>query len=378
MDPTFSEPRAAYIHVPFCAHRCGYCDFTLVAGKDHLLDDYSRALERELQSLKTRRTVDSLFFGGGTPTHLSPANLQKLFGIVLRWFTMSPECEFSVEANPADLSNENINVLSDAGVNRISLGVQSFDSSMLQLLERNHDQADVVDTINRLKHSFSNISLDLIFGVPGQTLALWVHSLHQALQLEPQHISTYGLTYEKGTAFWSRRESGELTAVADELEREMYAAAMDELPRGGFEQYEISNFAQPRFRCRHNEVYWKGLPYFAFGPGAARYMSGRRETNHRSVTTWIQRLLAGDSGVGESEELSSNERARELIVLGLRRTQGISKDGFAKRVGRTLDSLVGDVIKRNLESGLLEETGSHIRLTREGRFFADSVVVDFL
>ncbi len=378
MDPTFAEPRAAYIHVPFCAHRCGYCDFTLVARKDHLVDDYLRALERELKTLRTCRNVDTLFFGGGTPTYLSVSDLQRLITLVFTWLDLADEYEFSVEANPAGLTDEKIQVLSDAGVNRISLGVQSFDAPMLELLERDHGRADVVDTFNRLKQSFSNISVDLIFGVPGQTLELWRQTLRHAVQLEPQHISTYGLTYEKGTAFWSRRESGRLVAASDQLERAMYAASMDELKQAGFEQYEISNFARPRFRCQHNEVYWKGLPYFAFGPGAARYTNGRRETNHRSVTTWIRRVLAGQSGVGESEELSAEERARELIVLGLRRVEGVAKDEFAARSDWTLDSLVGDVIRKNTNAGLMEDTGSHVRLTREGRFFADTVVVDFL
>jgi oxygen-independent coproporphyrinogen-3 oxidase len=371
-------PTAAYIHVPFCAHRCGYCDFTVVAGKDHLAGEYLRALEVELSSLERPREVQTLFIGGGTPTHLDSGKLDRLLQLATAWFPLASNGEFSVEANPAGLDAEKIGVLARYGVNRISLGVQSFDRRILGVLERDHDAAQVEAAVGLLAAQIPNISLDLIFGVPGQSLELWRETLDRAVALNPAHISTYGLTFEKGTAFWSRRAKGGLQQAPDELEREMYALAMDALPRRGFEQYELSNFAKPGYRCRHNETYWAGQPYYGFGPGAARYLDGRRETNHRSVSAWMARVFAGRSPVGDIDVLSPDDRARETLVVGLRRAAGVDREAFRAMSGFDLEEIAGAAISRHLASGLLERTPTGIRLTREGRFLADTVIVDCL
>ncbi|HTI52182.1 MAG TPA: radical SAM family heme chaperone HemW [Planctomycetaceae bacterium] len=371
-------PKAAYLHVPFCRHRCGYCDFTLVAGRDDLVDAYLAALEIELAALAAPQPVQTLFLGGGTPTHLDAAQLDRLLALAHRWFALEGAAEFSVEANPAGLSDDKLDVLARWGVNRISLGVQSFDAEILQTLERDHDAAIVADTIARLQRRFSNISLDLIFGVPGQTLPLWRETIERAVALGPQHISTYGLTFEKGTAFWSRRAKGTFAQVPEEMERSMYAAAMEDLTAAGFEQYELSNFARPGYSCRHNETYWAGLPYFGFGPGAARYLKGRRETNHRSVVTWLARVRAGRSPIGDSEELAPEDRAREALVLGLRRTRGVDRDEFLAATGVAVETLTAGRLESYVDAGLVEETPAILRLTRSGRFLADSIIVDLL
>lgn len=376
MTDRIDSPTAAYIHVPFCAHRCGYCDFTLVAGKDHLVGDYLRALEIELESLGSPRTVSTLFLGGGTPTHLTCGALERLLALVGDWFIFAPGFEFSVEANPAGLDYDKVEILAAQGVNRVSLGVQSFDGPVLKLLERDHDAAQVEAAAALLAGKIGNFSFDLIFGVPGQSLGLWRETLARAVTLGPRHISTYGLTFEKGTAFWSRRAKGALRQIGDELEREMYAAAMDDLASAGFEQYELSNFAQPGFRCCHNETYWAGQSYFGFGPGAARYLGGRRETNHRSVTTWMARILSGKSPVGDVDELSPTDRARETLVVGLRRGRGVSRAEFRKQTGFDIEQVAGAAIARHCATGLLEQTAVGVRLTREGRFLADTVIVD--
>jgi oxygen-independent coproporphyrinogen III oxidase len=369
-------PTAAYIHVPFCAHRCGYCDFTLVAGKDLLVDQYLRALEMELRSLEHPRTVGTVFVGGGTPTHLNCGALDRLLALVRRWFSLAPGFEFSVEANPSGFDRNKAEILAAHGVNRVSLGVQSFDGSLLAVLERDHDSTQVEAAAALLAEKIPNFSFDLIFGVPGQTLALWRDTLRRGVALGPGHLSTYGLTFEKGTAFWSRRAKRSLQPVPDELERAMYAAAMDDLADAGFEQYELSNFARPGRRCRHNETYWEGMPYYGFGPGAARYLRGRRETNHRSVTTWLTRVLSGKSPVGDVDELSPADRARETLVVGLRRARGVRLDEFRARTGFDLGDVAGAAIARHCASGLLERTAEGIQLTREGRFLADTVIVD--
>lgn len=378
MSPIFAEPRAAYLHVPFCAHRCGYCDFTLVAGRDDLADAYLQALEAELRKLERPREVDTLFFGGGTPTHLAEDKLSRLLELAREWFRLAPGYEFSIEANPAGLTDEKLRLLSEAGVNRVSLGVQSFDEGLLKLLERDHREADILDAVARLQQRFENVSLDLIFALPGQTLAHWRETLQRAVKLRPTHLSTYGLTFEKGTTFWSRREKGAIQQLPNELERDMYAAAMDDLAAASFEQYEISNFARSGFRCRHNQTYWRALPYFGFGPGAARYLNGRRESNHRSTTTWINRVLAGQSGVAMSEELTPEHRAREAIVLGLRQLDGIRRDEFQTLTGFDLNSLAGETLVREVAAGRIEDFGEGIRITHTGRFFADPVMIAFL
>jgi len=371
-------PRSAYVHVPFCRHRCGYCNFTLVAGRDDLIPAFLDALEAELAALGGPHLVDTLFIGGGTPTHLSLSHLERLLRSVAARFPLAAGHEFSVEANPADITAEKVDLLWSFGATRISLGAQSFDAAKLRLLERDHDAAQIERAVELCRSGIDQVSLDLIFAVPHESLDAWRRDLRSAIELAPDHVSTYGLTFEKGTAFWQRRLRDELTAVAEETERAMYAAAIDELTTAGFEHYEVSNFARPGRRCRHNEVYWAGGEYFAVGPGAARHVDGRRETNHRSVQTYLKRMATGQSPVAESERLDPRAKARELLVFALRRNAGIERAEFARRTGFELDELVGGPLGRFVEQGLLEDDGQRIRLTRDGLFVSDALWPDLL
>ncbi len=384
-----NQPRSLYIHVPFCAHRCGYCDFTLVAGKDHLADKYLDALtleiDRELSQAGDpekagcpKPELDTVFFGGGTPTQLSAEQLERLCGLVHDRFQLTPTTEFSVEANPARMTDDKIAVLADAGVNRISLGVQSFDDATLTILERDHRRTDVFDCVDRIRKRIENISLDLIFAVPGQTFELWESTLQTAIDLSPTHLSTYGLTFEKGTAFWTRREKDELPQAAEDLERQMYEVAMSKLAAHNFDQYEISSFARPGFRCRHNQIYWSGKTYFGFGPGAASLMNNQRQQNHRSVTTWLNKVLARESAIGDVEELDPEAFARELLVLSLRTNDGVDRAKFTEISDFDLDELAGESIARLVAQGLLEDSGDNVSLTCEGRFLADTVAGELL
>ena len=381
-DPQRMTPRAAYIHVPFCRHRCGYCNFTLIAGRDDLVERYIKALAIELAALERPCEVDTLFLGGGTPTHLEPVQLARLLDQVKHWFPLAPGGEFSIEANPIDLADsqatERSAVLAAAGVTRISLGAQSFRADKLRLLERDHDAAGIRRAFELARGLARSVSLDLIFGAPGETPAQWQADLDAALELAPDHVSTYGLTFERGTRFWSRRLHGELAQLPEETERELYALAIDRLTSAGFEHYEVSNFARPGHRCRHNEVYWAGAEYFAAGPGAARYVAGRREVNHRSTLTWIDRLERGQSPVAESETLDAEDRARELLVLALRRREGIALEEFRRRTGYEIDALVGRDVARYVELGLFEEEQGRLKLTREGLFVSDAIWPAFL
>jgi oxygen-independent coproporphyrinogen-3 oxidase len=378
MSSPFATPRAAYVHVPFCRHRCGYCNFTVVAGRDDLIEAYLTALELELSGLHEPHEVDTLFFGGGTPTHLPPVMLERLLKLALHWFPLSAGHEFSVEANPADLDAAKVDLLAAYGVNRISLGAQSFNAERLQLLERDHRDGDIERSLRLAREKIRSVSLDLIFGVPGETLDQWAADLAAGLRLEPQHVSTYGLTFEWGTTFWGRLQRGELPRLGEELERDMYGHAIDRLTATGYEHYEVSNFGLPGHRCRHNETYWSGAGYYAVGPGASRYVEGRRETNHRSTTTWIKRVLAGESPVAESETLSPEDRAREALVLGLRRLEGVDREKFAQRTGYKIESLVGPELRRFVELGFLRDASGRVQLTREGLFVSDSLWPEFL
>ena len=371
-------PRSAYIHIPFCARRCGYCNFTLVTGREDLVEPYLQALEIELSRLRAPRPVDTLFFGGGTPTQLKDQQLEWLLRIVRNWFPLAAEAEFSVEANPEDLDSTCSQILSAAGVTRISLGAQSFDAGKLQTLERSHCARDIGAAVRTARQGGATVALDLIFGTPGETLDVWHRDLEAALALSPRHISTYGLTFEKGTTFWGRRARGDLAPVAEQVELEMYLMGIDLLTSAGFEHYEVSNFALPGDRCRHNEVYWTGGSYYAAGPGAARHVDGARETNHRSTTTYIKRVLAGRSPLADREVLPADAAARERIVFGLRRLEGIRLDEFQQATGFDVCRLLAAPLQRFLEAELLSLEQGTLRLTQKGLLVSDTIWPEFL
>lgn len=371
-------PRAAYVHVPFCRHRCGYCNFTLVAGRDDLISAYLKAIQRELSTFESPQVVDSLFLGGGTPTHLPERELDHLLTTVTTSFVLAPDGEFSIEANPVDITRSKAGLLAAHGVTRLSLGIQSFHGPKLQILERDHDRQQIHSAVGHARDAGIHVALDLIFGVPTETLAVWADDLNDAIALQPQHLSTYGLTWEKGTSFWSRKLRAILSPIDEELEARMFEMAIDRLVSRGFEHYEVSNFAQAGHRCRHNETYWTGRPYYAVGPGAARYVDGRREVNHRSVTTYLRRVLAGESPVHESESLDLEDIARERLVFGLRRLEGVNRRDFKFETGYEMEELGAESLQRFVANHHLEWRNDHLRLTRQGLMVSDSLWPAFL
>lgn len=381
VDFTWQRPvTAAYVHVPFCIHRCGYCDFTVIAGRDDLMSVYLDCLEQDLQQvLGTPQEVKTLFLGGGTPNYLPPDELARLLQLLQYWLPVQDTGEYSIECNPEKFTDQQMELLQAGGVNRVSLGVQSFQAEHLQTLERSHSPASVMDVVERLRrHGFQNVSFDLIYAVPEQTLADWRKTLEVAVSLQPEHLSTYGLTYEKGTSFWTRRLKSELTPAEEELEREMYGTAIEVLQQRGYEQYELSNYARPGYQCRHNQVYWNSEPYYGFGPGAAAYLNGVRSTRTRSVTRWIRQIQQAESGIAEEENMTLDLARREAVMLGLRQISGIDLDRFAARFKSTVRDLSPDAHDQFIATGLLEVAEGSLRLTHEGRFVADSVVVEFL
>jgi oxygen-independent coproporphyrinogen-3 oxidase len=374
-------PRAAYVHVPFCAHKCGYCDFASLAGVDHLADRYLTALECEMALCLggQPRTVDTIFVGGGTPTRLDAAQLARLLAMIRDWFPLAEGGEWTVEANPGTLDEDKADVLADGGVNRVSLGAQSFHAELLRVLEREHGPDEVARAVALVRPRFPRWSLDLIFGVPGASTAMWEADLEGALQLGPAHLSCYGLVYEKGTALWKEWQAGRVHAVAEEVERAMYAHTIDRLERAGLAQYEISNFARPGHESRHNLVYWANEAYFGVGVGAARYVGGVRSVNTRELTSYLRRVEAQEAATGPTEVLDPEASARETAMLMLRRTAlGIDRPDFARRTGFDLDDLVGGALARHVAGGLLRDDGRQVRFTREGLFLADTVLCELL
>jgi len=379
IQPPWFRPRAAYVHVPFCAHKCGYCDFASLAGADDQADRYLDALDRELAALGGPHEVETIFVGGGTPTRLDARQLARLLGSVRRTFLLTPDGEWTVEANPGTLDAARADALADGGVNRVSLGAQSFHPELLKALERNHGPEEVPRALDLIRPRFPLWSFDLIFGVPGSTPAHWRADLETAMGLGPSHLSCYGLVFEKGTPLWKAREAGLVRPVDEEDERTMYAHTIDRLADAGLAHYEISNFARPGHESRHNLVYWTNDAYFGVGLGAARYVGGVRSVNTRDLGTYLRRLEAGLDATGPTETLDREARARETATLMLRRTiAGLDRADFAHRTGFDLDGLSGAAIAKHVSRGLLEDDGRRVRLSREGIFLADGVLCDFL
>jgi oxygen-independent coproporphyrinogen-3 oxidase len=380
-------PRHAYVHVPFCRHRCGYCDFTLVAGRDDLVDRYFAALARELERIPRAAEsehesacldLDTLYLGGGTPSHLGPDGLRRLFALLRDRLRPTSDAEVSLEANPLDVTAEFVAAARDCGVTRVSLGGQSLDAATLRALDRDHEPDDVRRAVGLLQGAGLAVSLDLMTAAPGQSLAAVEADLAAAVALGPEHVSVYCLTWEQGTAFAAARRRGELAEVPEDLERAMFEAAIDRLEAAGYEHYEVSNFARPGRRCRHNEAYWDCRPWEAVGPGAARFDGRTRITNHRSTTTWMTRALAGEDCSGDVDAMSIEDAARERLVVGLRRRDGVDRAAFRAASGCDLDAVAGPAVARWVAAGLATDLGPHIRLTRAGLLVSDTLWADVL
>ena len=366
-------PHSAYIHVPFCRHRCGYCDFSLVAGRDDLIDRYFQALTRELSRVEQRLMLDTLYFGGGTPSHLGPDGIRQLFAILANAMVTNAGAEVSLEANPLDVTIDFVAAARDCGVNRVSLGGQSLDAATLASLDRDHVPDDVRRAVDRLLSAACTVSVDLMIAAPGQSLAAVERDLEAVTSLGVQHVSVYCLTWEKGTNFDSLRQKGMLHRAEDSLECDMFEATIDRLEAAGFEHYEVSNFARAGFRCRHNEAYWDCRPWEAFGPGAARVDGRTRITNHRSTQAWMTRVLSGEDFTGDCDAMTQEQAARERVVVGLRRRDGVDREAFEQSSGFSLDAIAGGAVRRWVAGGLAQDNGQRVQLTRKGLLVSDAL-----
>ena len=371
-----------YLHIPYCLHKCGYCDFNSHPENQQESEIYVSALLLEIDHYAPRlagKRVSTVFFGGGTPTILPPASLDKILGRVKSLFTLSSDCEITIEANPATVKQETLAQIRSSGFNRISIGVQSFDAHELKLLERVHNEEEIHTTIDRARLAgFDNLSIDLMFGLPGQCPEKWISHLQQALKKKPNHISAYSLTIEPATSFFKLHERGLLTLPPEDTQLEMFQVTIETLQSAGYEQYEISNYARPGFESRHNLNYWDNGEYLGLGAGASSYLNSERFKNTNLPSRYIREVQAEGSAVESTETLAPLHAMGETIMLGLRRLKGIAIEDFEKRFQISFKKVYGKVLDPLLSEGLITLNQNHMALSRKGLYLADSVILKFL
>ena len=371
------KPTSAYVHIPFCTQICYYCDFSKVFIKNQPVDSYLEHLLQEFHSYDIQK-LRTLYIGGGTPTALSAPQLETLLDGLTKNLDLSVLEELTIEANPGDLDADKIAVLKNSAVNRVSLGVQTFDDKMLKKIGRSHLEKDIYENIDRLKLAgFDNISIDLIYALPGQTMDQVKDNVEKAITLDIPHMSLYSLILENHTVFMNRMRRGELPLPKEELEAEMFEYIIEELERSGFEHYEISNFSKPGFESRHNLMYWDNAEYYGIGAGASGYVNGVRYKNHGPIRHYLSAVEAGNARVTE-EHLSQREQMEEEMFLGLRKKSGVSITRFEEKFGTSFEDLYGQVVRNLCHQGLLQVEGQQIRMTKKGLFLGDTVAEQFI
>lgn len=375
-------PEAVYIHIPFCTNKCHYCDFNSYVLKGQPVEAYLDALEREMEATvreKPPGIVRTVFVGGGTPTVLTPPQMERFLRSVRAYFpNVAPDYEFTMEANPGTTDREKLEAMRAGGVNRLSFGVQSFDEGLLHAIGRIHSVDDVYRSLENARSAgFDNVSIDLIFGLPNQTVEQMKETLDRALELKLPHHSIYSLKVEENTLFHTLYERGELPLPKEEDELEMFAAIMERLRGAGYEQYEISNFAKPGYESKHNTVYWRNESYYGLGAGAHGYVGGRRHVNIKGVQPYID-ATRERRPLLDSFEVSEEEAMEDFMMVGLRLLRGVARTDFRAQFGKELDDVFGTVAERLAAQGLLEPTADGYRLTERGIPLGNEVFGAFL
>lgn len=371
-----------YVHIPFCASRCSYCDFFSTLRLADVGTPYVEALiaEARLRCGELHgEPVKTLYLGGGTPSQLPVPLLARLVEGLREALDLSVIEEFTIEANPDDVTPDWCAALPPLGVNRVSMGVQSFEDSILRFIGRRHTARQAVEAVGNLRHAgITNISIDLIFGLPGQTVTSWTDSVNQAIDLKPQHISAYGLTYEEGTRLWHQRERGEVVEVPEEQCIEMYRILVDTLQSAGYEHYEISNFALPGYHSRHNSSYWNDTPYLGLGAAAHSYDGAVRRYNPADLQEYIGKITAGAPAY-EQEELTQWERYDERVMLGLRTARGVDAARLRQDFGDEAWHHFTNEARPHIAARHLRVTDdNHYILTRDGIMLSDAIIRDLL
>lgn len=375
-------PASVYIHIPFCTNKCHYCDFNSYVLKGQPVMDYLDALEREMErtaSLVPPGRIDTIFVGGGTPTVLLPDQMESFLRRVRTYFpNWADGMEFTMEANPGTTDPDKLAAMKEGGVNRLSFGVQSFDNGLLERIGRIHNTDDVYRSLDNARAAgFTNLSIDLMFGLPGQTAELLRASVERALELQLPHYSIYSLKVEENTLFHTLYERGELPLPEEEEEYEMFLIILEQMRAAGYEQYEISNFARPGFDSRHNSAYWLNRSYYGLGAGAHGYMRGVRHVNIKGIQPYIE-ATRGGLPILERHEVEPPEAMEDFMMVGLRLLRGVSGEEFAAQFGIGLEEVFGGVLHRLVAKGLLERTERGYRLTKEGLPLGNEVFAEFL
>ena len=369
--------RGLYIHIPFCKSKCLYCDFCSYSGMSGLMTDYSKALAGEIAEAAVDG-IKSIFIGGGTPTYLSLEGWG-IIGEAIGRLNLMEGAEFTVEANPGTFDEEKLKALMDMGANRLSIGLQAVQDSHLKRLGRIHTYGEFLKGYRTArKLGFGNINVDLMFGLPGQSLEDWKESLKKITELDPEHISCYSLIIEEGTEFWRLFEEGSLQLPDEETERAMYRHTLEFLREKGYSQYEISNFSKPGKECRHNLIYWNLEEYIGCGAGAHSFVDGVRLSNPSGVEEYIGFMEGGGPGKREVHENTAEDTMEEFMFMGLRKTAGIGLPDFRERFGQDIYQVYGDVIRKFEGRGLLVAEGGRIRLTDKGVELSNSVMCEFI
>lgn len=375
--------QSAYIHIPFCHQICHYCDFNKFFIQGQPVEKYVTNLEKEMELVLEKYPLESplktVYVGGGTPTSLSPDQLTQLLQIIEAHLPMDTNVEYTFEANPEDLTKEKLSLLKQYGVNRLSIGVQTFDNVVLQEIGRTHRKNEVLEGIAIAKEiGLHNMSIDLMYALPKQTLEKVKESVEIALQLEIPHLSLYSLIVEPKTVFYNQMRKGKLKLPTQDLEADMYDYIIDTLKNHGYNQYEISNFAKEGFESKHNLTYWDNDEYYGFGAGAHSYLGATRRGNFGPLKKYMEKVEAGCLPVIEENILSKKEQMEEELFLGLRKTKGVGLNKFEEKFGISLLIVYREQIADLQGKGLIECTDTHIRLTEKGRFLGNEVFQAFI
>lgn len=369
-----------YLHIPFCKKRCIYCDFFSTTRKEQKTA-YIRALCHELTNRKDYlkgEPIETIYLGGGTPSQLAKEDFEAIFSHIYKVYKVTPNAEITLEANPDDLTSEYISMLRTFPFNRISMGIQTFQETTLKQLQRRHTADQAIRAFQGCRTAgFQNISIDLMYGLPGETLTSWKKDLKQALSLHPEHISAYHLIYEEGTPLWKLREQHKVEEADEDLSVSLFGTLIDELTTAGYEHYEISNFCRPGKYSRHNTSYWKGIPYLGCGPSAHSFNGTTREWNVSSIDLYIKGI-EGDRRNFETENLDQTTRYNEFIITTIRTVWGTPIEKLKQEFGNELWEYCRKMSAPYLENGKLEMHEGALRLTREGIFISDSIMSDLL
>lgn len=378
----FRLVRGIYIHIPFCHQICNYCDFNKVFFKNQPVDEYIETLGEEMRLWTANHdfhNIETIFLGGGTPTSLSPKQLNKLLSFIQMYIPLEHVTEFTSEANPDELTKEKLEVLYQGGVNRLSLGVQAFQEDLLKKLGRTHSNDHVFHTIDEARRiGFDNISIDLMYGLPGQTMQQWKETLNIAFSLQLPHYSAYSLIVEPKTIFYNLMAKRKLRLPSEDLEADMYDVLMQQMEQHDLHQYEISNFSRRGYSSIHNQIYWDNDEYVGMGAGAHGYINGIRYSNHGPLKKYMKSIADGEKSIYETHIETKQERIEEELFLGLRKTMGVSKKHFYEKFNCTIESIYEKQLQALLQKELIVTEGDYIKLTRNGRFVGNEVFEEFL